>query len=109
MALAGEGDHPPHRNTVGYWWRKTLRDAGLTGINLHDLRHFYAFGLIAADCDVVTVQRSLGHAKATTTLNTHAHLGPTPRTANGRLRSQSYPHLSKHHEMSEFAEGVPRL
>ncbi len=75
--FAGEGDDPPHQNTVGYWWRKTLRDAGLTGIKLHDLRHFYASGLIAAGCDVVTVQRSLGHAKATTTLNTYAHLWPT--------------------------------
>ena len=75
--FAGEGDDPPHQNTVGYWWRKTLRDAGLSGIKLHDLRHFYASGLIAAGCDVVTVQRSLGHAKATTTLNTYAHLWPT--------------------------------
>ena len=25
--FAGEGDDPPHQNTVGYWWRKTLRDA----------------------------------------------------------------------------------
>ena len=75
--FAGEGDDPPHQNTVGYWWRKTLRDAGLSGIKLHDLRHFYASGLIAAGCDVVTVQRSLGHSKATTTLNTYAHLWPT--------------------------------
>jgi integrase len=75
--FAGEGDSPPHQNTVGYWWRKTLRDAGLSGIKLHDLRHFYASGLIAAGCDVVTVQRSLGHSKATTTLNTYAHLWPT--------------------------------
>jgi integrase len=37
-------------------------------------RHFYASGLIAAGCDVVTVQRALGHAKATTTLSTYAHL-----------------------------------
>jgi integrase len=75
--FAGEGDDPPHQNSVGYWWRKALRDAGLSGIKLHDLRHFYASGLIAAGCDVVTVQRSLGHAKATTTLNTYAHLWPT--------------------------------
>src|SRR3954447_25810574 len=75
--FTGEGDDPPHQNTVGYWWRKTLRDAELSGIKLHDLRHFYASGLIAAGCDVVTVQRSLGHAKATTTLNTYAHLWPT--------------------------------
>lgn len=82
--FAGEGDDPPHQNTVGYWWRKTLRDADLTGIKLHDLRHFHASGLIAAGCDVVTVQRSLGHAKASTTLNTYAHLWPTAedRTRN---------------------------
>jgi len=47
------------------------------GRHNHDLRHFYASGLIAAGCDVVTVQRSLGHSKATTTLNTYAHLWPT--------------------------------
>src|SRR5665811_2406919 len=75
--FTGEGDQPPHQNTVGYWWRKTLRVAGLSDIKLHDLRHFYASGPIAAGCDVVTVQRSLGHAKATTTLNTYAHLWPT--------------------------------
>ncbi|MFH5824359.1 tyrosine-type recombinase/integrase [Georgenia sp. AZ-5] len=75
--FAGEEEGPPHQNTVGHWWRKALRDAGLSGIKLHDLRHFYASGLIAAGCDVVTVQRSLGHSKATTTLNTYAHLWPT--------------------------------
>jgi integrase len=75
--FVGDRGNPPHQNTVGYWWRKTLRDAGVTGIRLHDLRHFYASGLIAAGCDVVTVQRALGHAKPTTTLNTYAHLWPT--------------------------------
>lgn len=43
---------------------------------LHDLRHFYASGLIAAGCDVVTVQRAMGHKDATTTLNTYSHLWP---------------------------------
>lgn len=75
--FAGDEEGPPHQNTVGYWWRKTLRDAGLSGIKLHDLRHFYASGLVAAGCDVVTVQRSLGPSKATTTLHTYAHLWPT--------------------------------
>jgi integrase len=68
---------PPHQNTVGHQWRKACKRAGITGLTLHDLRHFYASGLIAAGCDVVTVQRALGHAKATTTLNTYAHLWPT--------------------------------
>jgi integrase len=45
-------------------------------VKLHDLRHFYASGLIASGCDVVTVQRALGHASATTTLNTYGLLSP---------------------------------
>ncbi|MEO9322088.1 site-specific integrase [Nocardioides sp. C4-1] len=64
-------------NTVGYCWRTTRAAAGLDQVRLHDLRHFYASGLIAEGCDVVTVQRSLGHAAATTTLNTYGHLWPT--------------------------------
>jgi integrase len=40
--------------------------------------------LIAAGCDVVTVQRALGHASATVTLNTYAHLWPT---AEDRIRA----------------------
>ncbi len=43
----------------------------------HDLRHFHVNGLIAAGCDVATVQRALGHSKATTTLDTYFHLWPT--------------------------------
>jgi len=68
---------PPHQNTVGHAWRQACRRGGVAGFTLHDLRHFYASGLIANGCDVVTVQRALGHAKATTTLNTYAHLWPT--------------------------------
>jgi integrase len=56
---------------------KARAKAGCDAVKLHDLRHFYASGLIAAGCDVVTVQRALGHASATVTLNTYAHLWPT--------------------------------
>jgi len=73
----GADSGPPHQNTVGYWWRKTRADAGLSGMKLHDLRHFYASGLVAEGCDAVTVQRALGHSSATTTLGTYSHLWPT--------------------------------
>ena len=76
LFLGSEGQ-PPHQNTVGYRWRKACIAADVEGVTLHDLRHFYASGLIAAGCDVVTVQRALGHARATTTLNTYSHLWPT--------------------------------
>jgi integrase len=75
--FVGAGGNPPHQNTIGYWWRKTLRDARMEGTKLHDLRHFYASGLIAEGCDVVTVQRALGHSSATTTLSVYSHLWPT--------------------------------
>ena len=80
---------PPHQNTVGHQWRAACTRAQVTGVTLHDLRHFYASALIAAGCDVVTVQRALGHARATTTLNTYAHLWSTAedrtRQAAGQL------------------------
>lgn len=75
--FAGSSDDPPHQNTIGHHWRRTARAAGVPGVRLHDLRHFYASGLIAAGCDVVTVQRALGHAKPTTTLETYSHLWPS--------------------------------
>jgi integrase len=73
----GEGEDPPHQNTVTHRWAKTRTAAGLENLKMHDCRHFYASGLIAHGADVVTVQRALGHAKATTTLNTYSHLWPT--------------------------------
>jgi integrase len=71
------GDGPMYDNDIDWRWRATRNSAGLPLVRLHDLRHFYASGLIAAGCDVVTVQRALGHSSATTTLNTYSHLWPT--------------------------------
>ena len=73
----GDGEDPPHQNTIGHRWRRTLKRAGVSGVRLHDLRHYFASGLIAAGCGVVTVQRALGHARATTTLDTYSHLWPS--------------------------------
>jgi integrase len=77
LFVGGTGTLPPHQNSVSERWRTTCRRAGVQGFTLHDLRHFYASGLIAAGCDVVTVQRALGHAQASTTLNVYAHLWPS--------------------------------
>jgi integrase len=74
--LFDEGGKPWHDNLVDYRWRSTRTDAGVT-YKLLELRHYFASGLIAAGCDVVTVQRAMGHASATTTLSTYAHLWPT--------------------------------
>jgi integrase len=41
-------------------------------------------GSFAAGCDLVTVQRALGHKSATVTLTTYTHLWPT---AEDRMRA----------------------
>jgi integrase len=81
MFTGSHPDTPPPQNTISHRRRKACRAAGVT---LHELRHYFASGLIAAGCDVVTAQRALGHAKATTTLNTTPTWGRPRRTAPGR-------------------------
>lgn len=92
------GGNPVHQNTVAHMWRGAKSKSGVDGFKLHDLRHFYASGLIAAGCDVVTVQRALGHAKPTTTLNTYSHLWPNAedrtRTAAADLMATSLANLA---------------
>ncbi|WP_267900150.1 tyrosine-type recombinase/integrase [Kocuria soli] len=63
-------------STADFRWRQARQRAGVE-CKIHDLRYFYASGLIAAGCDVVTVQRALGHSSATVTLNYYAHLWPS--------------------------------
>lgn len=74
--FAGSRGNPPHGDAAYGEWLRTLTAAGVSRVRMHDLRHFYASALIAAGCDVVTVQRALGHRSATTTLNTYSHLWP---------------------------------
>lgn len=80
------GDHglPARPRKMAYTWDKTVKAAGIEKTTMHSLRHFFASGLIASGCDVVTVQRAMGHANATTTLNTYSHLWPdaSDRTRN---------------------------
>ncbi|TNM68120.1 site-specific integrase [Streptomyces sp. NP160] len=75
--LVAPGGEPLHANTGGHRWRRACAVAGVTGLRLHDLRHFFASGLIAQGIDVVAVQRALGHQSAKVTLDTYSHLWPS--------------------------------
>lgn len=67
-----------NRGSAGAQWRMIRRDAGLPAEStLHTLRHTYASNLIAEKCDVVTVQRALGHTQPSITLNVYSHLWPS--------------------------------
>jgi integrase len=70
-----DADLPAHAATVGRSWRVACATAKMT-YRLHDCRHFFASGLINAGCDVVTVQRALGHSSPSVTLDTYSHLWP---------------------------------
>jgi len=46
------------------------------GTRFHDLRHFYASTLIAANLNPKVIQTRLGHATITETMDTYGHLLP---------------------------------
>ena len=59
-------------------WRLTIAKvpAAPAANGMHDLRHYYASLLLRHDESVKVVQRRLGHATATETLDTYSHLRP---------------------------------
>lgn len=68
---------PLSRNTFNAnVWRPLAERAGMTGVGMHDLRHFYASALIRAGLNPKVVATRLGHANAAMTLNTYSHLWP---------------------------------
>lgn len=64
------------RNRFHEAWRPSAEEAGVAGLRFHDLRHFYASLLINHGESVKVVQARLGHASASETLDTYAHLWP---------------------------------
>lgn len=56
-------------------------DVHLPRLTVHDLRHTHASLLLASGVDVKVIQERLGHASATITLNTYAHLMPNAQHA----------------------------
>lgn len=67
-----------NRNNAAGEWRRIREEVGLPeDITLHTLRHTFASNLIASGCDVVTVQRALGHSTPSITLNVYSHLWPS--------------------------------
>lgn len=64
------------KNSLEEQWNKAKARAGVPDLRFHDLRHFYASGLIFSGLDIKTVQARLRHSSAKTTLDTYGHLWP---------------------------------
>lgn len=64
---------------AGMFWRQFKRfreEAGFPELKFHELRHTQATLLLGNGTDVKTVQKRLGHARASITLDTYAHALP---------------------------------
>lgn len=73
---AVDGSSPWHPDSTSRAFRNICQQAGVTGIRLHDLRHYVATRLLAAGVDVRTVAGRLGHRNPSTTLNVYSHFVP---------------------------------
>jgi integrase len=74
FVIEGVSGGPVHPASIQRRWAEGCRRVGLaSGLHFHDLRHLYASRLIADGNNVLTVQRRLGHARASTTLDVYAH------------------------------------
>ncbi len=69
-----DGDpRSPHALTQD--WRHLIASlGGLPHVTFHALRHSHASALIAANVDVLTISRRLGHGSASITLGVYGHL-----------------------------------
>ncbi|MBU4392535.1 MAG: site-specific integrase [Actinobacteria bacterium] len=81
-----------HRNMMTREFYPALNRAGVRRIRFHDLRHTYAALMISLGENIKFIQKQLGHASLTTTMDTYGHLLPEVSKGFGdRLDSLVYP------------------
>ena len=79
-------------------FKRTLREAGVSDINFHALRHTFATRALEAGMDLKVLSSILGHAQASTTLNFYAHALPDHK-------KESMEKMARYYEKS-LASGV---
>ena len=67
------GRTPWYPDSASRAFARLCRRSGISGVRLHDLRHYVATRLLSAGVDVRTVAGRLGHRNAATTLNVYSH------------------------------------
>ena len=60
-------------------WRRMMFSMNITGVRLHDLRHFHASLLFRSNTHPKLVQERLDHSTISITLDTYSHPFPSER------------------------------
>jgi integrase len=77
LLITNASGKPLSRSSFYDHWSAAVEAVGLPkGTRFHDLRHFYASTLIAANLGPKVIQHRLGHAKISETFDTYGHLFP---------------------------------
>ena len=71
-------------------FKRTLKEAGVSDINFHALRHTFATRALEAGMDIKVLSSILGHAQASTTLNFYAHALPSHKKESMEKMSVYY-------------------
>lgn len=74
--FTNEGGDPIRPDSVGQAVGRLVKAAGVPAIRLHDLRHTHASHSLMAGINLKVVSERLGHAMASFTLDTYAHVMP---------------------------------
>ncbi len=76
LVVTWEDGRPVHPNIVSKTFTRTLDDAGLPPIRLHDLRHSHATAGLEAGVPAKVMSERLGHSSVKITLDTYSHVRP---------------------------------
>jgi integrase len=85
---------------IKVFWEKIIKEAKLTNIRIHDLRHTHASHLVSSGLSLSIVGKLLGHTQASTTQR-YAHLADEP------LRQAAELFGSKVQKLTSKIEGEP--
>lgn len=108
LLFSNRDGRPLRRNVLGDTWDRAARRADLphAARGWHVLRHVYASLLIHGGLSVRAVQARLGHASATETLDTYAHLWPDSDDDTRRAVEAALEINAKHDLLASVANGL---
>jgi len=82
---AADFSRPWRPDVCTNWFGRLRAELGLTGVRLHDVRHFVATSLGNAGTPIATISARLGHRDKATTLNIYSHSLPAADAEAGAL------------------------